>query len=357
MWRKGLARVGRRRRAHPPPARGRRVRHLHAGQQRGTSGLDAAFVRARPARSGAGRPARRCASGSAVTASSLLSLRGIEADPVQSREHILLSTILDKAWRDGKDLDLAAIIQQIQGRRFTKVGRARSGVLLSRQGALRAGDADQQPAGLAGLRGLDGGRGAGYRADAAHPGRQAARGDLLDRAPERCRADVLRFAAAQPGAGLGAHAARHDQPAGAVVHGRDLRLLPARRQSAIETAAAHAAEAGAGVRAGSGAGNAESRGSGLQGPGQHRHLVHRTAADRARQDAAAGRTGGRAAEHGGEVRPGQDGSDPGGARQPRVPDEQRPRGRTGGIREPVDPVVSAGTADEGGDPETGTVRA
>jgi hypothetical protein len=50
----------------------------------------------------------------AVTTSSLLSLAGIDADPVQSREHILLSTILDKAWRDGKDLDLAGIIQQIQ---------------------------------------------------------------------------------------------------------------------------------------------------------------------------------------------------------------------------------------------------
>ncbi len=58
----------------------------------------------------------------AVTASSLLSLAGVDADPVQSREHILVSTILDKGWRDGKDLDLAAIIQQIQAPGFTKVG-------------------------------------------------------------------------------------------------------------------------------------------------------------------------------------------------------------------------------------------
>ena len=34
-----------------------------------------------------------------TTATSLLGLVGIEADPVQSREHILLSTILDSAWR------------------------------------------------------------------------------------------------------------------------------------------------------------------------------------------------------------------------------------------------------------------
>jgi hypothetical protein len=58
----------------------------------------------------------------AVTASSILSIAGINADPVQSREHILLSTILDRAWRDGKDLDLAAIIQEIQTPGFKKVG-------------------------------------------------------------------------------------------------------------------------------------------------------------------------------------------------------------------------------------------
>ncbi len=57
-----------------------------------------------------------------VTASSLLSLAGVEGDPVQSREHILLSTILDRTWRNGRDLDLAGIIQQIQSPPFKKVG-------------------------------------------------------------------------------------------------------------------------------------------------------------------------------------------------------------------------------------------
>jgi hypothetical protein len=58
----------------------------------------------------------------AATSSSLLSFAGIDADPVQSREHILLSTILDRAWRDGTDLDLAGIIQQIQSPPFSKIG-------------------------------------------------------------------------------------------------------------------------------------------------------------------------------------------------------------------------------------------
>jgi hypothetical protein len=57
-----------------------------------------------------------------TTATSLLGLLGIEADPIQSREHILLSTILDHAWREGRDLDLAALIQQVQTPPFTKVG-------------------------------------------------------------------------------------------------------------------------------------------------------------------------------------------------------------------------------------------
>jgi len=57
-----------------------------------------------------------------TTVTSLLGLVGIEADPVQSREHILLSTIIDTTWRQGQDLDLAAIIQQVQKPPVSKIG-------------------------------------------------------------------------------------------------------------------------------------------------------------------------------------------------------------------------------------------
>ena len=57
-----------------------------------------------------------------TTATSLLTLVGIAADPVQSREHILLSTIMDHAWRQGQDLDLATIIRQVQEPPVSKVG-------------------------------------------------------------------------------------------------------------------------------------------------------------------------------------------------------------------------------------------
>ena len=57
-----------------------------------------------------------------TTTTSLLGLIGVEADPIKSREHILLSTILDQAWRKGQDLDLASLIQQIQTPPLLKVG-------------------------------------------------------------------------------------------------------------------------------------------------------------------------------------------------------------------------------------------
>jgi hypothetical protein len=46
--------------------------------------------------------------------SALLGLVGVEADPVQSREHILLSNLFEHFWRQGEDLDLPKLILSIQ---------------------------------------------------------------------------------------------------------------------------------------------------------------------------------------------------------------------------------------------------
>ncbi len=54
--------------------------------------------------------------------SSLLVLAGIEADPISSPEHILLSTIIEKAWTEGRDLDLATLIGQVQMPPIRKLG-------------------------------------------------------------------------------------------------------------------------------------------------------------------------------------------------------------------------------------------
>ncbi len=54
--------------------------------------------------------------------SGLLALVGIDGDPLRSREHILLSNLLDAAWREGRNVDLAALIRGIQQPPFDKVG-------------------------------------------------------------------------------------------------------------------------------------------------------------------------------------------------------------------------------------------
>ncbi|MDH5345151.1 MAG: ATP-binding protein, partial [Gammaproteobacteria bacterium] len=57
-----------------------------------------------------------------ATATGILSLLGIDADPISSREHILVSQILDHAWREGRSLDIAGLIGAIQSPPMDKVG-------------------------------------------------------------------------------------------------------------------------------------------------------------------------------------------------------------------------------------------
>lgn len=52
----------------------------------------------------------------------LLTLAGLVVDPVTSREHILLSTIVATAWRNGEPLDLPALIGRVQTPPMQKVG-------------------------------------------------------------------------------------------------------------------------------------------------------------------------------------------------------------------------------------------
>jgi len=58
----------------------------------------------------------------ATTVSGLLGLLGVDADPLQSKEHILMANILNQAWRAGEDLNLEALIERIQSPPFEKVG-------------------------------------------------------------------------------------------------------------------------------------------------------------------------------------------------------------------------------------------
>jgi len=56
------------------------------------------------------------------TVSSLLSLIGIDADPIQDPEHILLSNIFASCWRNGQGVTLETLIRHIQVPPFDKIG-------------------------------------------------------------------------------------------------------------------------------------------------------------------------------------------------------------------------------------------
>jgi hypothetical protein len=54
--------------------------------------------------------------------SSLLALIGVDPDPVNSKEHILLSNLLAHAWKEGESLQLAELVRSISDPSFDRVG-------------------------------------------------------------------------------------------------------------------------------------------------------------------------------------------------------------------------------------------
>ncbi len=55
-------------------------------------------------------------------ASGLLGLLGMDADPISSREHILIANLVEHGWRQGQHLDLATLLAQIQRPPLRKLG-------------------------------------------------------------------------------------------------------------------------------------------------------------------------------------------------------------------------------------------
>lgn len=56
------------------------------------------------------------------TMTSLLALVGIEADPISSREHVLLANLIENAWRQGRNMDLGVLIAEVQSPPLRKLG-------------------------------------------------------------------------------------------------------------------------------------------------------------------------------------------------------------------------------------------
>ena len=56
------------------------------------------------------------------TATSLLALAGIDADPITSREHILIANLLGAVWSENRGLDLPGLVRAVQQPPFERVG-------------------------------------------------------------------------------------------------------------------------------------------------------------------------------------------------------------------------------------------
>ena len=222
--------------------------------------------------------------------SGLLGLVGIEADPLSSREHILLSNLIAHSWQRGS-------------RRSTC--RRWSGMIaqppIRKLGVFELDQffpPDDRMALAMKLNGLLAspsfaawGMGAAARhpVDAVHRRRHGPLRDRHDRPPVRRGAPVRHVAGAVQARHVDASPERHHRPAGAALHGRGRRLPAADRQPADEEADHDADEAGACVRRRRRAVDAEPGRRRLQGDVQRRHVDDRPAADRARQAAPARR--------------------------------------------------------------------
>jgi hypothetical protein len=57
-----------------------------------------------------------------AAATSVLTLAGVDAEPLRSREHIFISSLFADRWREGRDLDLAGLIAAVQQPPVTKIG-------------------------------------------------------------------------------------------------------------------------------------------------------------------------------------------------------------------------------------------
>jgi hypothetical protein len=70
----------------------------------------------------AGSDPETVAAEAATFVTGLLGLVGIDADPLSSREHVLLTNLVERAWSEGRALDLATLITQTLDPPFRKLG-------------------------------------------------------------------------------------------------------------------------------------------------------------------------------------------------------------------------------------------
>jgi hypothetical protein len=119
LWRKGLAEWG---------EDGARIERLRAAAEfaiytpGSRAGLPLSILSSFAAPPGAIREdAEALAERASSTATGVLTLAGANAE-ARGREHTFLSALFAAAWREGRDLDLGSLIQQVQAPPFQKIG-------------------------------------------------------------------------------------------------------------------------------------------------------------------------------------------------------------------------------------------
>ena len=283
-----------------------------------------------------------------ATATALLGLSGITADPMQSREHVLIAQLLNHAWTNGKDLDLPSLIKEIQTPSIHTVGAYNLETFFPAKERLKFASqlnnmlaspmfttwTQGEPLDLASML-YRNGRPQHlifYFAHLDDNQRMFFTTLLLE--------EMLSWTRRQSGT---------TSLQGAALLRRGVRLSAAApRQSAEQAALADVAETGAGLRRGRAAGDAEPGGPRLQGAVQRRHLVRRQAADGTRQGPPARRPG----ERGGGVRDADRSRLPGEgdrlAGQPHLPAAQHQPGTAEAVPDPLGAVVPARADDARG---------
>ena len=121
------------------------------------------------------------------TVTSLLGLVGIAADPLSSREHVLLANLVEHAWRAGRDLDLGTLIGEIQTPPLRKLGVFELDAFFPPKDRTELALTAQRARRLAVVRRLGRGRAARPGSCSSRRRRQAALRDRLPRAPLRAR--------------------------------------------------------------------------------------------------------------------------------------------------------------------------
>ena len=218
----------------------------------------------------------------AAAVSGLLALLGRAADPLRSREHILLSRIVGEAWERGADLDLQGLIRGLESPPFSRVGALELESFLPEKDRFELASALNNllasPAFAPWLEGepLDVGR--LLRAPDGRPRLSVLSIAHLGDAERMFFVtlllnEVVAWMRAQPGTQTLRALLYMDEVFG---------YLPPTAQPAVEDAAPDAPEAGPGVRPRRRAGDAEPGRPRLQGALERGHLVPRAPADRAR---------------------------------------------------------------------------